>query len=257
MLSRLQQWLRTLLVVYSCIALVGCMTPRAIEYAKGRGTTETRHWNIAAITFAAIRDDRYVRICVSLTGSAGATETEISVDLQRIAEQLDSQDGVAGGLQDGVNTESAICGHELHEDEHSLPVAVVHSNAFDIVEALQAFYQQTPDRPVAGLLHMESESYLVLGAMPGLYEGLDGHALGPYTETVQHYHSSIFLLLPIAVAFDAALIAVMVVMFIICLIPLFLPICIPFVAAARAIENTDPGSYEDWQAEEDEEDLFE
>lgn len=257
MLSGLRQWFRTVLVIYSCIALVGCMTPRAIEYAEGRGKAETRHWNIAAITFAAIRDDRYVRICVSLAGAAGATETEISVDLQQIAEQLDSQDGIIGGLKDGVNTESAICGHELHEDEHELPVAVVHSTATDVVEALHAFYQQTPDRPVAGLLHMESESYLVLGAMPGLYEGLDGHALGPYTETVQHYHPSIFLLLPIAVAFDAALIAVMVVMIVICAIPLFLPFCLPFMMAAGAIENADPGSYEDWQAEEDEEDLFE
>ena len=256
MLPELKHFLRSLMVVYSCISLSACMTPRAIEYAAGIGETETRLWSVDAITFAAIRDDRYVRICVSLSGPAGATESELLIDLQRVAEQLSSQDEVVGGLKDGVNTESSLCGLELEVDEQRLPVSVVHSDAADVAEALQAFDQSALERPAAGLLHFGAESYLVFAIQAGMYDGLDRHALGPYTEVVQHYHPSIFLLQPIAVAFDAALVAGMIVLIIPCLIPIFLPLCIPIAIVAGAIENTDPGSYEDWQSE-DEEDLFE
>jgi|GEM_PF-2861270 len=256
MLAELKQLLRFLMVVYSCISLSACMTPRAIEYAAGKGEAETRLWNIDAITFAAIRGDRHVRICVSLSGPAGATESELLLDMQRVAEQLSSQDEVVGSLEDGVNTESSLCSHELEAGEQRLPVSVMHSDTADVTEALQSFNQGALERPVAGLLHVGAESYLVFATQAGVYEGLDRHAFGPYTEVVQHYHPSIFLLLPIAVAFDAALVAGMIVLVVLCVIPILLPLCLPIAIVAGAIEDTDPGSYEDWQSE-DEEDLFE
>lgn len=228
----LKQRLRALFVIYCCICLIGCATRGAIEYAQETGETETHHWNVDAVTFAAIRDDRFVRVCVELSDSDATTETELTIDLQEITDQFNRLDTVVGTLEDGVNTESYICGLELESDEKALPVSVIDSNASDIVEELQLLNQKAKDELVLVLLHHDTGSYLVFGAPVGMYKGLDEHALGGYTAVEHHHSSSIFILLPIAVAVDAVIIGAIVMLLFVCVWPIFWPICFPLVGNA-------------------------
>lgn len=248
---------RTLFIIYSCVCLIGCVSSKAIEYAEETGETETRLWNVKAITFAAIRDNRFVRMCIVFSSPTDTTETELSIDLQEITEQLKDQDAIISGLEDDINTESSLCSLELEEDEKILPITVVSSDAHDIVEALQSINQESLDKPIVSLLHHETGSYLVFGAPIGMYEGLDRYALGSYTEIEQHYHPSIFLLLPLSIAVDAVIIAVMVILIIPCVIPILLPLCIPFAIVAGIVEESDSESYEYGGPEPESEDLFE
>ena len=246
-----------LFTLYSCICLVGCVTPKALEYAERTGEKETHHWNIKAIKFAAIRDNRFVRLCLELSSPTDATTTELQIDLQQVTEQLNAQDDVVGALKDGVNTESSLCSLELEADEKPLAASVIHSDAADMAQALQGLEHWSMDGPVVSLLNYQSESYLVIGAPEGMYEGLEQHALGSYTEIETHYNSSIFILLPLAIAVDAAIISVMIVMVVVCAIPFLLPLCLPFAMVVGVIEEADHQSYDDWPASDEEEDLFE
>lgn len=253
----LKNLFRTLFVIYSCICLAGCVTPKVLEYAEETGETEIRHWNVEAVKFAAIRDNRFVRMCLELSSPADMTETELSIDLQEMTDQLNNQDAIISGLEDGVNTESSLCGLELEDGEKILPVSIINSDARDIVEALQSLNQEPQDELVVSLLHHESGSYLVFGAPVGMYEGLDKHALGTYMEIEQHYSPSIFLLLPLALAVDAAIISVMIILIIPCAIPILLPLCIPIAIVAGLVDEASQESYEDGFPPSESEDLFE
>ena len=253
----LKNLFRTLFVIYSCICLIGCVTPKALEYAEQMGETETQNWNVEAVTFAAIRDNRFVRMCIEFSSPANKTDTELSIDLQEMTELLNNQDAIVSGLKDGVNTESSLCGLALEQNEKILPISVVYSDARNIVEALQVLNQVPLNEPVVSLLHLQSGSYLVFGAPGGMYEGLDKHALGTYTEVEQHYHPSIFLLLPLALVVDAALIAVMIILIIPCAIPILLPLCIPIAIVVGAIGEASQEPYEADSSSSEPEDLFE
>ncbi len=224
MSQMLRKLLRTVFVYFNCICLIGCVTPKAIEYAQEQGEKEIHHWKVNTVTFAAIRDDRFVRMCIEFVSDTGSTVTELNVDLQVMTEQLNTQEAVIGELEEGVNTESALCSMELESDETRLPVSVVHSDVQDIAEALQGLDRPSPDGPVITLLQHATGNYLVFRAPAGMYEGLDQHVLGSYTEVEQHYGSSIFVLLPIAIAVDVALISAMVILYIPCAI-LLPPLC--------------------------------
>lgn len=257
MLQALKNLFRTSFVIYSCICLIGCVTSKALEYTAEIGETETRLWNVQAITFAAIRDNRFVRMCIEFSSPTDTTETELSIDLQEITQQLNNQEATISVLEDEVNTESSLCSLELEEDEMILPISVVNSDAHDIVEALQSLKQEPLDEPVVSLLQHETGSYLVFGAPISMYEGLDTHALGTYIEIEQHYSPSIFLLMPIAIAADVVIISAMVILFIPCVIPILFPLCIPFAIVAGIIDEADSGSYEYGYLESESEDLFE
>ncbi|UCB55851.1 MAG: hypothetical protein JSW45_04805 [Thiotrichales bacterium] len=224
MQKTLRKLLRTIFVYYSCICLIGCVTPAAIEYAEEQGETETHHWKVKAVTFAAISDNRFVRMCIEFVDDTETTVTELNIDLQEMTEQLNQQDADIGGLEEGVDTESTLCSLELEWNEDRLPVLVIHSDAQDTAEALQALDPLPPDGPAVILLQHATGNYLVFRAPAGMYEGLDQHVLGTYTEVEQHYSSSIYVLLPIAVAVDVALIAAIVVLYIPCAI-LVPPLC--------------------------------
>ena len=220
----LKKLLQTIFVYYSCICLIGCVTPAAIEYAEEQGETETRHWKVNTVTFAAIRDDRFVRMCIEFVDDTETTVTELNIDLQEMTEQLNQQDTGIGGLEEGVDTESTLCSLELEWNEDRLPVSVIHSGAQDIAEALQGLDRPPPDGPAVTLLQHATGNYLVFRAPAGMYEGLDQHVLGTYTEVEQHYSSSIYVLLPIAITVDVALISAMVILYIPCAI-LLPPLC--------------------------------
>jgi hypothetical protein len=230
---------------------------KALDYAEETAETESREWRVTAVSFAAIRDDRFVRMCLELDSASDTAETELSIDLQEITQQLNNQDGVIGGLEDGVNAESSLCSLELEDGEKRVPVSVVYSDAHDIVDALQALDQAQADELGVSLLHHGTGSYLVFGAPDGVYEGLDMHAVGTYTEIKKHYGASIFILLPLAIAFDAVIIAVMIILLIPCAIPLLLPLCIPIAIVTGKGEIFNPELYEGGGASSEEEDLFE
>ena len=146
-----------------------------------------------------------------------------------------------------------MCSLELEAGEQELPVSLIHSDAQDIVQALQWLETEILDGPVVSLLQHETGSYLVFGAPADMYKGLDNHAFRSYTETEHHYSSSAFILLPLAIAVDAAIL----VLFIPCVIPILWPFCIPVMIVAGIVEGADPASYKDGQTLLDQENPFE
>lgn len=210
-----------------------------------------------AIKFAAIRENRFVRMCVEISSPTDTTDTELSVDLQQITEQLNNQGAIISGLEDEVNTESSLCSLELEADEKRLTISDVHSDVHDIVEALQSVNQAPLDELVVILLHHEAGSYLVFGPPVGMYQGLDEHALATYTEIEHHYHASIFLLLPLAIIVDAAIISAMLILVIPCVIPILFPLCIPFAIVAGAVDEANTQSYEYEDPESEADDFYE
>jgi len=244
-------------VIYSCICLIGCTTSKVIQYAEETAESETLYWNVEAIKFAAIRDNRYVRMCLELSGTTGQAKKELSVDLEQITQQLENQEAVINEFADGQNTESSLCSSELEEGETALPVSVVSSDLPDITEALQALYQEPQDGPVVSLLKHQTGNYVVFGAPAGMYSGLGEHALGSYQEIDLHYSPWIILLLPLALAVDAVIISVMIILIIPCVIPFLFPLCIPIVIATGNGAIFDPDLYEVDDTSTEEEDLFE
>ena len=256
MLSALGSRIRTLFAIYCCICLVGCVTPKVIEYTEATGSKEALQWKVNSVTFAAIRNNRQVRMCVELSSANQRSKTEIIIDLQQLTEQLNAQGRITGGLEDGVNSESSLCSPELDTGEKALPVSEIHSDAQDLVEALQSLGRLPLEEPVVYLLHHMSESYLVFGMPSGMYEGLDKHAIGSYSETEIHYSGSIFILLPLALAVDAVIIGTMIILFIPCVIPVLLPLCIPFAIAMGIVEESAKQSHDDSYPAAEDEDLF-
>ena len=242
-----------LVVIYSSICLVGCVTSNVIEYAEETAETVSRYWSVENITFAAIRDNRFVRMCIEFRSPTDSTEAELSIDLNEITEQLNAQSSAISRFEDGINTESSTCSLELEDNERVLPILVTHSDASDISDALHQLGQETYDELVINLLRHETENYLVFGVPVGMHEGLDKYALDSYTQIEKHFRKSIILLLPLALAVDAAIIVVMVILIILCAIPILLPLCFPMALVvegfAAGINNELP--------ESESEDLFE
>jgi hypothetical protein len=228
-----------------------------IQYAEETAESETLYWNVEAIPFAAIRDNRYVRMCLELSGSTGQANKELRIDLEQITQQLENQETIVNEFADGQNTESTLCGFELEEGEQALPVSVVSSDLPDITEALQALYQEQQEGPVVSLLQHETGNYVVFGAPAGMYSGLEKHALGSYQEIDLHYSPWIILLLPLALAADAVIISLMIILLIPCAIPFLLPLCIPIAIVTGKGEIFNPDLYEVDDTPTEEEDLFE
>lgn len=237
----LKKLFRNLIVFYSCICLIGCATSRAFEYAKENGEMRIQDWSVDAVTFAAIRDNRHIRVCVELSSPTDKTVTQLNIDLLEMSKQLSSQEAVIGGLKDGLNTEASLCSRLLEVDEKRLPVSVVYSDALNIDEALRSLQQKPLDELTVFMLHHETESYLVFGAPAGMYQSLDHYAFETYTDVEQHYHPSIFLLMPLTLVIDVAMIALIIP----CVIPIFWPICLPVAMVAGIIDDADPESYKE------------
>lgn len=258
MQQALKKLLRTVFVFYSCICLVGCVTPKVLEYAEQTAETETLHWKVNSVTFAAIRDNRFVRLCLKLSSPTDTSTTELSIDLQEMADQLNNQSGVISKFEDGLNTQSSLCHYELEEDEKALPISVVHTDATYLADALLALHQQLPDEQTVILLQHDSGSYLSFRMPAGMHEGLDKHAIGSYNEIEHHYTPGIFILMPLAVVVDAVLITAMIIIMIPCVIPFLLPLCIPIAIATGKGEAFNPENYEGETIHpSDEEELFE
>ena len=99
-MNTIKNQFRTIFVGYICICLLGCVTPRLIEYAEETGEMETRHWNLEDINFAAIRDNRYIRMCITFSSSSETTRREVAVDLREITELFNSHDSTINGLEE-------------------------------------------------------------------------------------------------------------------------------------------------------------
>jgi hypothetical protein len=233
---KMKKLLRLLVVVYSSIGLIGCTTQKAIEYIESTAETVTHHWNVEGIEFAAIEDNRYVRMCIILSSQTDTKTEELTIDLQQISNTLNNQTAVIEGLEAGLSDESPFCSRYLEAGENSVPISEIHSDAPDITEALYAIYPEPLDQPVITLLQHDTGRYLVFGAPMDMYGGLDEHAFGSYTQTEQRFSPAVVLLIPLALIVDAALITAMVILLITCVIPFLLPLCIPIAIAANGIQ---------------------
>jgi hypothetical protein len=247
---------RLLVVVYSSIGLIACTTQKAIEYIDSNAETITRHWSVEGIKFAAIEDNRYVRMCMILSSQTDTTTEELTIDLEQISNTLNNQTAVIEGLEAGLSDESPFCSRYLEEGEKSVPISEIHSDAPDITEALYAIYQEPLDQPVITLLHHETGRYIVFGAPMDMYGGLDEHAFGSYTQTEQRFSPAVVLLIPLTLIVDAVLITAMVILLVTCAIPLLLPLCIPIAIAAKGIQAASSDIEADPDPDPEPEDLF-
>ena len=221
----MKKLLQQIAIIYSSISLVGCVTPKAIEYIDESAETVTHHWKIESIDFAAIKDNRYVRMCIAFSSPTDKTTTELAFDLEQISNTLVNMNAETVDLENVSSGDSAFCNRDLEEDEQSLPVLEMYSDAPDITEALYALYPEPLDTPAVTLLHHESERYLVFGAPMDLYENLDNHAYDSYTQTEKRHSPGTALVIIPAILADAVIISAMAVLILICLIPPFTPFC--------------------------------
>lgn len=244
MLHALKKLLRTVFIFYSCICLAGCVTSKLLDYAEQTAEIETLHWKVEAVTFAAIRDNHFVRLCLKLSSPSDTSIAGLSIDLQEMNGQLINQPGLIGKFEDGLNTQPSICNYEYEIDEKALPISIVHSDETSIADAMQVLNQELVDEQTVILLQHNSGNYLVFRSPAGMYECLDRHAIGSYNEIEHHYSPGVFILMPLVVVVDAVLITAMIIITVICAIPFLLPLCIPLAIVTGKGKVFNPEYYE-------------
>ena len=88
---KIKSWLVRSISIYVIASLVGCATPTILNSASEYSNRVSKYWVIDDVTFAAIRDRRFVRLCVKLQRPSEEAFTEIKLDLNNIDTQLKDQ----------------------------------------------------------------------------------------------------------------------------------------------------------------------
>ena len=251
---------------YVCISLLGC-TSAAWRQADSYANREPKYWTIEDVTFAAIRDNRFVRLCVKLQNNSEEAVTEVNIDLQQVNYQLKKLDATISNIEEGKKLEKsykasnpdlviddesnnlspqveeegyAPCITVLQKSEKSLPVIVKKSDGIDISATLFEIGEEPPDHPALFLIEHGEKNYIVFGAPMQMYSELADHAFRCYSE--DQTEPSRYLLVPLAFVGDVVIVLGAVARVIVCI--LLLPLCIYAIA-------TDDKDYSNsgWQRE--------
>ena len=90
MLNKIPQCVRLLIIYYVCVSLIGC-TPAAYRHAEAYAKREPKYWVIEDVTFAAIQDQSYIRMCVKLRHFSEEIKTEVTFDINKVKNQLQNE----------------------------------------------------------------------------------------------------------------------------------------------------------------------
>lgn len=238
---------------YICISLLGC-TSAAWRQADSYANREPKYWTIEDVTFAAIRDHRFVRLCVKLQNNTEEAVTEVNIDLQQVNDQLKNVDTAVSNIEEGKKLEKfhktnepdiniddesnnlslqveeesyTPCITVLQKNEESLPVIVKKSDGIDISTTLFEIGEEPPDHPALFLIEHGEAHYIVFGAPMQMYSELTDHALRCYAE--DQTEPSRYLLVPLAFVGDVAFVLAAVARVVVCI--LLLPLCIYDIAS--------------------------
>ena len=101
MSNRIFECLRLSITFYVCISLIGC-TSASYRQAQAYANREPKYWTIEDVTFAAIRDQRYIRMCVKLRHFSEEATTEVKFDINKIKEQLYNENNTVVSYEQGA-----------------------------------------------------------------------------------------------------------------------------------------------------------
>ena len=252
MSNRFFKCLRLSITFYVCISLIGC-TSASYRQAQAYANREPKYWTIEDVTFAAIREQRYLRMCVKLRHFHEEAITEVKLDINKITEQLKDENNTIESFEQGAKLHNSYqqykekgsdkkysqCNTELQKDEVRLPIIFINSDNSNIESVLLDIKQESLEGPALILIDHDYSHYLVLGIPKNLYPELSEHAFRCYAEDQKEPER--YLLVPLAFAGDAFLAVGAVGTVVICIA--LLPLCIIVVAMIGDFEE---GKFINW-----------
>jgi hypothetical protein len=246
MTNQFSRWLRLLITFYVCISHIGC-TPLAYKQADAYAKREPKYWTIEDVTFAAIRDKRYIRMCVELRHFDEEAITEVSLDINNIVEQLENENNAiisyeeGEKLKDGYQQDEetisekkyAECNTALQKKEVELPIIYKNSNHSNIESILLDIKQETLEDPALIVIDHNDSRYLVFGFPENLYSEFSEHAFRCYAEDQKEPER--YLIVPLAIFGDAFLVVGTIGTVVVCIA--LLPLCIIVIATVGDFEE--------------------
>lgn len=241
MRTKLRNCFQAFLTYYVCVSLIGCTTA-AWRQADAYVDRESKYWSIDDVTFAAIRDQRFVRLCVKLQHFSEEAITEMEIDLHQIMGQFQGDDAVINSIEDGSKLERvfrdnsedssnygesyATCARTLQKNEKILPIITKKTDGLDMSATLFEIGKEPPDHPSLFLIEHGDVRYITFGTPMNMYPDLIDHAFRCYAEDQKE--SKMYWLIPLAVVGDVFLVSALVISSVICIA--LLPICIIHMA---------------------------
>lgn len=258
---KIKFWLVRSISIYVIASLVGCATPTILNSASEYSNRESKYWAIDDVTFAAIHDRRFVRLCVKLQRPSEEALTEIKLDLNNIDTQLkDQSDSVvsisnqeslryleenrpadlaasveSSDIKDSATKHYISCDLSLRENEQQLEIIKMKIEGENLSVFINEAKLEAKDEPALFILNKDSRNYLAFGASASEYPNLSKHVMRCYGEDQRRH--SIYLLVPFAIVIDAAMIIVGVFRLVLCII--FFP-CIINEASKPKQESYNP-----------------
>ena len=249
-----------------CVSLIGCTTS-AWKQADAYANRESKYWTIEDVTFAAIRDHRFVRLCVNLQHFSEEAVTEVNIDLQQVANKMNNLGTTVSSIEEGGKLEKfykpikrdndnddegfslgpyveeigyAACMTELKKNEETLPIIIKKTDGFDMSPTLLEIGEEPPDHPALFLIEHGDVHYIIFGAPMQMYSDMIDHSFRCYAE--DQSEPSRYFLVPLAFAGDVMFVLTMVMVGVVCV--LLLPICIYEIATNDRGPSTWPGNME-------------
>lgn len=234
---------------YVCASLVGCTTA-SWRQAESYANRESKYWTIGNVTFAAIRDQRFVRLCATIQHFSEEATTELEIDLRQVMEQLHNEATVTNSIEDGAKLEKGYaydkeadiyhiegyvaCDTELKKDEEILPIIVKKTVSLNMSATMLGISDEPTDRPSLIVVEHGGARYIVFSAPASMYPNLSNHAFSCYAEDQKE--SGWYLLVPLAFVGDV--IAVMTTVFAVGVCIALLPICIIAMSEKKGPGNS-------------------
>ena len=248
-------FLQLVVTCYVSVNLLGCVTSQAMKQANAYANRAPKLWSIEDVSFAAIRDSRYVRLCAKLRNSSTEVVTEINIDIQDAVEQLESQQGSQSSHLEGQKLEKidsdeesgyVPCQLELQSDEQNLAVIARETQQSELSAILQEIGKAPSDHAALYLVHHNGSRHLVFNSPLQMERDPKGYAFDCYAE--DQTESARYLLLPLTIVGDAVMVGAGIALAIIRCFPtlFFIPICVPIVLLATDSSGRSfPRLYED------------
>lgn len=235
------RYIRLFVICYLSVNLLGCVTSQAMKQANAYANRAPKLWTIEDVTFAAIRDSRYVRFCAKLKNSSTEAVTEVNIDIQDVVEQLENQQSSESFPLEGRKLEKtnndeqsgyAPCQLALQKDEQNLPVIVRETQQSELTSILDEIGEAPSDHPVLYLIHHNDTHHLIFNTPLQSERDPKGYAFNCFAE--DQSGAGRYLLLPLTIVGDAVLVGTGIALALIRCFPtlIFIPICVPIVLLA-------------------------
>ena len=236
-------WMKTIFIFYLSICISGCHTPWLINTADKYKNRVNKFWEINDVTFAAIREQRFVRLCINLQRFSEMILTEVNIDLSNVDKQFQEQINRVVSIEnqaklktqkvkepsknnishenegyisdDAINDEKsesvvyASCDNALRENEKLISIEYKRVEEDDLNEFINEINKHKTNELTIFLVEKAGKKYLVFGIPEEDFPDLSDHAIRCYGEDQRSNGTYLlYLLLPVTVALDAVLIVV-------------------------------------------------